>query len=164
MGFEISRLRRGDRTIAAGAIALFVFMFFFKWFGVNVPALVSIYIRAAGVSTSANVWHTLEVIRWLLLLTVLASVALVALRLTGRSVSLGLSAAVAGLGALSTVLVFYRVLISHPFSHADVKIGAYLGLVSCAAIAYGGYLAITDEDMVLTDEDTVRVDAHEQAL
>jgi len=158
MNFEVSRLRRGDRVVAVGAIALFVFMFFFKWFGVNVPALVSAFVNATGVSTSANAWHTLEVIRWLLLLTVLASVALVALKGMDRKLELplSLSVIVAGLGALCTILVFYRVIVSHPFSHADVKIGAYLGLVSCAAIAYGGFLAMTDEGTTLAD---VRVQA-----
>jgi hypothetical protein len=153
MSFEVSALRRGDRVVAVGAIALFVFTFFFKWFGISVPAAVSAFVNAAGVSTSANAWHTLEVIRWLLLLTLLASAALVALKGMGRKLELPLplSVIVAGLGALCTILVFYRVIVSHPFSHADVKIGAYLGLVSCAAIAYGGFLAMTEEGTSLAD-------------
>lgn len=153
MSFEISRLHVGDRIIAAGAIALFIFMFFLKWFGIDVPAVVSAFVSASGHSTSFNAWHTLEAIRWLLLLTVLASVALVALEGMGRKLELpiSLSVVVAGLGALCTVLVLYRVLISHPFSHAEVKIGAWLGLVSCAVIAYGGYRAMTDEGTTLAD-------------
>jgi hypothetical protein len=153
MSFEVSALRRGDRLVAVGAIALFIFMFFFKWFGINVPAGFTAFINASGVSTSSNVWHTLEVVRWLLLLTVLASVALVALEGMGRKLELplSLSVIVAGLGALCTLLVFYRVIVSHPFPHASVKIGAWLGLVSCALIAYGGYLAMTDEGTTLGD-------------
>jgi hypothetical protein len=156
MSFEISRLRGGDRVIAIGAIALFVFMFFFKWFGVEVPAIVSAFVAASHVSTSANAWHTLEAIRWLLFITVLVSIVWVALRGLGRKLDLPIlpispSAIVAGLGALCTLLVLYRVLISHPFPHAQVKIGAWLGLISCAVIAYGGYRAMTDEGTTLAD-------------
>lgn len=153
MSFEISRLRSGDRIIAAGAIALFIFMFFFKWFGIDVPAIVSAFVAASHVSTSANAWHTLEAIRWLLFITVLVSVAWVALQGLGRKLELpiSLSAIVAGLGAACTLLVLYRVLISHPFPHAQVKIGAWLGLVSCALIAYGGYRSMSEEGTTLAD-------------
>jgi hypothetical protein len=153
MSFQISRLQLGDRIVAGGAIALFVFMFFFKWFGVDVPAIVSAFVAASHVSTSANAWHTLEVIRWLLFLTVIVSAAWVVPRGLGRKLELpvSLSAIVAGLGAACTLLVLYRVLISHPFSHAEVKIGAWLGLISCAAIAYGGYRSMSEEGTTLAD-------------
>jgi hypothetical protein len=153
MSFEISRLRRGERVVGVGAVLLFIFMFFFKWFGVTLPGLVGSYVNAAGISTSADAWHTMEVIRWLLVLTLLASALLVVLVGSDRKLQLPLSPAVvtAGFGALSTIFVFYRVIISHPFSHAEVKVGAYLGLVSCAAIAYGGYLAMTAEGTTLSD-------------
>ncbi len=153
MSFQISRLRSGDRIIAIGAIALFIFMFFFKWFGVDVPAIVSAFVAASHVSTSANAWHTLEVIRWLLLLAVVVSAVWVVLQGVDRKLDMpiSLSAVVAGLGAACTLLVFYRVLISHPFAHAEVKIGAWLGLVSCALIAYGGYRSMSEEGTTLAD-------------
>lgn len=153
MSFEISRLRSGDRIVAVGAIALFVFMFFFKWFGIDVPAIVSAFVVASHASTSANAWHTLEAIRWLLFITVLVAIAWVALQGLGRKLDLpiSLSAIVAGLGALCTLLVLYRVLISHPFPHAEVKIGAWLGLISCALIAYGGYRSMSEEGTTLAD-------------
>jgi hypothetical protein len=153
MSFEFSRLRNGDRMVAVGAIALFIFMFFFKWFGIDVPAIVSAFVAASHVSTSANAWHTLEAIRWLLFITILVSVAWVVLEGLGRKFELpiSLSAIVAGLGTLCTLLVIYRVLISHPFPHAQVKIGAWLGLISCALIAYGGYRSMTEEGTTLAD-------------
>lgn len=153
MSFEINRLRSGDRMIAVGAIALFIFMFFFKWFGIDVPAIVSAFVAASHVSTSANAWHTLEAIRWLLFITVLVSLAWVLLQGLGRRLELpiSLSTIVAGLGATCTLLVLYRVLISHPFPHAQVKIGAWLGLISCALIAYGGYRSMSEEGTTLAD-------------
>ncbi len=150
MSFEFSRLRNGDRIVALGSIALFIFMFFFKWFDIKVPGIIGAYLRVANVSTSVDVWHSLEYIRWLLLLTVIAGVVLVVLVGSDRKLpsALSISAVVAGLGLLSTILVLYRVLISHPFTHVEVKLGAWLGLVSCAAIAYGGFRAMAEEGTV----------------
>src|ERR1700704_57179 len=124
MTFEFSRLRRGDRIVAVGSIALFIFMFFFKWFDIKVPGIIGAYLRVANVSTSVDAWHSLEYIRWLLLLTVIAGVVLVVLVGSARKlpVALSMSAVVAGLGLLSAILVLYRVLISHPFTHVEVKL------------------------------------------
>jgi hypothetical protein len=159
MSFKVSRLRNGDRLVALGAVALLVVMFFCKWFGVQVPALISAFVAATHASTSADAWHTLETIRWLLLLTAIVSLALVVLRAVGIT-STPLSAAVAALGVLSSGLVLYRVLISHPFAHAEVKIGAWLGLAACALIAVGGYLAATDEGDALAE--LARAQAHSE--
>jgi hypothetical protein len=151
MSFEFSRLRSGDRMVAVGCIALFIFMFFFEWFALKVPGIIGAYLSVANVSTSVDAWHSLEYIRWLLLLTVLAGVVLVALVGSDRKLPAALSmrAIVAGLGLLSTILVLYRVVISHPFTHVEVKLGAWLGLISCAVIAYGGYRAMTAEGTML---------------
>jgi hypothetical protein len=153
MSFDISRLRRADRIVGGGTIALFILMFFFKWFGVNVSGIANTYLHLAGVSTSADAWHTMSGIRWILLLTVIVGVALVVLVGSERKLELpiSLSVIVAGLGALATILVFYRVIISHPNSGESAKIGAYLGIVACAAITYGGYLAMQSEGTSLAD-------------
>jgi hypothetical protein len=153
MSFDISRLRRADQIIGGGAIALFILMFFFKWFGVNVSGVANAYLHLAGVSTSFDAWHTMSGIRWILLLTIVASVGLVVLVGSDRKLELPVSPAVivTGLGALATILVFYRVIISHPNSGESAKIGAYLGIVACAAITYGGYLAMQAEGTSLSD-------------
>ncbi len=62
---------------------------------------------------------------------------------------------VAGLGALSTLLILYRI-IHHPSVsiaglHAGIKIGIWLGLIASAAVTYGGYLAMTEEGTSLGD-------------
>ena len=155
MSFKLSRLRNGDRMVALGAVALLVVVFLCKWFGVQVPALILAFVAAKHASTSANAWHTLETIRWLLLFTAIVSLAMVALRAVGTS-STPLTTAVAALGVLSTALVFYRVLIDHPFAHAEVKIGAWLGLAACALIAVGGFLAATDEGDALAEQARVQ--------
>jgi hypothetical protein len=60
---------------------------------------------------------------------------------------------VTALAALLTVLLAYRVVINEPGpnQYIDVKIGAWLGLLSSALIAYGGYRSMRDEGTSLGD-------------
>jgi hypothetical protein len=147
MTFELNRLRAGDRIAGVGAVILLVAMFFFAWFDIKVPGFFGAYVSAAGVSTSRDAWNSLEVIRWLLLFTVIAAAALGVLAGWDRKSGLpfALSTMVTALGASSAILVFYRAIVSHPFVHAEVKLGSWLGLAACVMIAYGGFRAMMDE-------------------
>jgi hypothetical protein len=144
MNFMPSRLRGGDRLVGVGAVALVLAMFLCQWFAINVPALILAFVNARHASTSVNAWHALQGIRWLLLFTAIASAALLVLRGSGaKSVLPGLGVLV--LALLSTALLFNRMLLNHPFARAEVKLGAWLGLASCAAIAVGAIIGLTDE-------------------
>ena len=70
---------------------------------------------------------------------------------------------VAGLGALSTILILYRIF-DHPSAGSSgtiagvhysasvgIKIGIWLGLIAALALTYGGYLAMQDEGTSLAD-------------
>jgi hypothetical protein len=156
--FETSRLRRGEIVAAAGAILLFVFMFFFKWYGVALPDGVSQTADALGIdlgAASVDGWTGHSVLRWLMLLTIVAALALAFLTATQRTVALPVTVAVivTALAALLTVLLAYRVLINEPGPNEliEVKIGAWLGLLAAAAIAYGGYLSMREEGTTLED-------------
>jgi hypothetical protein len=154
MSFKVSRLGRGERILAAGAIALFVFLCFLKWYEVKVPKLFSAFVSAAGYSTSFTGWHSLTDTRWVLLLAILAALALVALVASDRKVGppLAVSAGVTALGALATVLVFYRTIVNPPGgSSVSAKLGAYLGLAACAVLTCGGYMTMTQEHAVQGD-------------
>jgi hypothetical protein len=160
MNFDVSRLRLSDRVIGIGAIAVFIFLFIFKWYGVSSSG------PLGGASFSANGWHSFTNSRWIWLITIvvaLGSVAISAGALKLESpVQLGL--VVAGLGALSTLLIFYRI-VHHPSGGATIpsiagvhysfsygiKIGIWLGLIAAAALTYGGYLAMQDEGTSLAD-------------
>jgi hypothetical protein len=156
--FDASRLRPGEIVAAVGAILLFVFMFFVKWYGVTLPDGVSQTADALGIDlsgASVDGWTGHSVLRWLMLLTIIAALALAFLTATQRTVALPVTMAVivTALASLLTVLLAYRVIINEPGPNdlIDVKLGAWLGLLSSAAIAYGGYLSMRDEGTSLTD-------------
>lgn len=158
MTFEASRLRPGEIVAAVGAILLFIFMFFFKWYGVGLPSGGEQVLRAMGFDTgglSWNGWHGHTVLRWLMLLTILAALALAFLTATQRTVALPVTTAVivTALAGLLTVLLAYRVIVNHPGpdSLVGTKAGAWLGLLSSAVIVYGGYLSMRDEGTSFAD-------------
>jgi hypothetical protein len=161
MSFEVSRLRRSDQMVAVGAIALFVFMFFFKWFGASVSGASPVG-GSFSFSSSVNGWHSVTNTRWLLLLTIVVALGAVVLVATERELSLPLkpSTIVAGLGGLSAIFVLYRI-IDHPSGGGGVagiasysygaKIGLYLAFAACLILAYGGWMAMQEEGTTLGD-------------
>jgi hypothetical protein len=159
MNFDASRLRRSDQIIGGSAIAFFIFLFFFHWYGgsSNTPL--------GSTSLGASGWKTFSNSRWIWLITII--VALVAVAVASGALSLKspvqFSVLVAGLGALSTLLILYRI-IHHPHGGVSgsiggvhysasygIKIGIWLGLIASAALTYGGYLAMQSEGTSLSD-------------
>jgi len=160
MNFDVSRLRRSDRIIGIGAIALFIFLFFFKWYGYssNVPSIAGVNINS---SYSIDGWHAFQNSRWIWIITII--VALVAVAIASGVLELKSpvqpGVLVAGLGALSTLTILYRI-IHHPTASASlgsfhasvgIKIGIWLGLIAAAATTYGGYLKMQEEGTSLAD-------------
>jgi hypothetical protein len=156
MGFDFSRLRHADRVIGASAIALFIFMFFFDWYGYSSNATTISGVSVGGTSASFSGWHTFTNSRWIWLITII--VALVAVAAAAGMFNLdspvSLEAVVTGLGGLSTLLIFYRI-VHHPTASASIgsfhasvgiKVGIWLGLVAAIGITYGGYLAMRAQD------------------
>ena len=161
MNFDISRLRRADRIMGGGAIALFIFLFFFKWYGASASSSVG----GISLGGSLNGWHSFTNSRWIWLITIVVALGAVALRGAQRELSLPVqpSVIIAGLGALSALLILYRI-IHHPsggasggvglthFSYSyGIKIGIWLGLIAAATLTYGGYLAMQAEGTSLAD-------------
>jgi putative exporter of polyketide antibiotics len=123
---------------AGAAILLLVFMFAMKWYGVDgIPGRSALY-------RTVDAWDVLTLLRWLMLLTILAALVAPVVQATGRSRH-DPSAIVAALATATTALLCYRVLIEPPSPAAvlDQKLGAFLGLLSAAAIAIGAYEAFT---------------------
>src|SRR2546423_1291890 len=150
MSFDISRLRRADRIIGAGAVAFFIFLFLFKWYGGSASSSIG----GISFSSSVNGWHAFHNSRWIWLITIIVALGLVSITATQRELRspVQLSVVVAALGALSTLLILYRI-VHHPSGAASgtiagvhysssygIKIGIWLGLIAAGVVTYGGYL------------------------
>jgi hypothetical protein len=143
---EVNRLSQGEKIAAGSAIALFVFMFF-KWFGAG--GEVDTALGSVGIETSINAWDSFDFIDLILLLTVVVAVGAAIVRATNTRVNFPLSTVVTLLGALSTLLVLYRII--DPPGSLDRKIGVFLGLIAAALLTYGGYLAMQEEGTSFQD-------------
>jgi hypothetical protein len=154
MNFDVTRLRRADRIVGVSAIAFLIVLFGFKWFGF------SSNIHYLG-GDSLNGWHSFTNSRWIWLITILAglgSIALVGMNRTLRG-PLQPGVIVAGLGALSVLLILYRI-VHHPAASASIgalhfswgiKLGIWLGLIAAAALTYGAYRQMRAEGTSLSD-------------
>ena len=161
MSFDIGRLRRSDRIIGASAVAFFIFLFFFKWYGASSSSSVGGF----NYSVSANGWHTFTNSRWIWIITIIVALAAVAISagVLELNTTVQRGVLVAGLGALSSILILYRIL-DHPSAGTSgsvagvhysasvgIKIGIWLGLIAALGLTYGGYLGMQDEGTSLAD-------------
>jgi hypothetical protein len=155
---ELDRLNTGEKIAGVSAILLFVLMFFVDWFGVEVSGAGGLSGDFPGAGGSA--WDALDLIRFVLLLTVLAAVGLAALRLTDSTYEppVPASTVVAVLGAISVLLILFRIIDPPSFGSfggvsydATLEVGIFLGLISAAGIAYGGYSAMQEEGITFCD-------------
>jgi hypothetical protein len=147
MGIDISRLRPGEIIAGASAVLLLVLMFAVPWYGVK--STFSSTATTLGVSTSINGWNSLSHLRWLLLLTIIVTLALAYYQASRQApaIPVTLSVIVTVLGLLSTLALIYRVLINVPGSNSvvDARVGAYLGLLCAVGILYGGFASMRRE-------------------
>ena len=161
MSLDVNRLRRGDWITGGGAVAFFVFLFFFNWYGGSYKGTVPVAGGSFGASVSSTGWDTFTNSRWIWLLTIVVAIGAVLLVAAQRKLELPvrLSVLVAGLGALSTLLILYRI-VHHPSGGASfagasfsygIKIGIWLGLIAAGALTYGGYLTMSEEGASLSD-------------
>ena len=139
MRFAPSRLRSGEWIVAISALVLLVAMFVPTWYEARIP----------GVAPRDG-FHSLTGLRWLVLITLAVAFALVFLQGTRKAPALPVSFSVfvTVLGALTSLWMIYRVLISIPSSASDYKQAAapYIGLASVLALTYGGYRSMREED------------------
>lgn len=148
---DIDRLSDGEKISGISAILLFIFMFF-EWFSVEVSGGSGAFHVSASEGGSA--WDALDWIPIFLVITIIAALAVVALRLTDAAYEPPVPAGtvVSGLGIVSVLLILYRIVItpdagSFPGISVDVSpaFGIFLGLIAAGGIAYGGYRAMQEE-------------------
>jgi hypothetical protein len=155
MGVELGRLGRGDRLAAVGALALLAFMFLLDWFGEGVEGSLTGR-QLSGVATTATGWEAFTGSRWVWLATVVVALASALAAASGRRLRRPVRASelVTLLGAVSSVLIVYRI-VHHPGAKegfgglhvsSGIRAGIWLGLVAAVAIAAGGYLQTRAEE------------------
>jgi hypothetical protein len=146
---DLDRLSTGEKIAAGSGILLFIFMFF-DWFSVEVSGGGGL----SGSVGSGSAWDALEFIPIVLVVTILAALAVAALRLSDSAYEPPVSAnlVVVVLGALSVLLILYRI-VDTPgggsFGGFSVDVspafGIFISLIAAAGIAYGGYRAMQEE-------------------
>jgi hypothetical protein len=134
-------------------VVLLASTFLLPWYAVKAPYRPTASLL--GVATSPTGWQSLDHLRWLLVITSLAALALAYLQASRRAPALPVtfSMIVSLLGLLSSLALVYRVLINVPGADAvvDQRIGAYLGLASACTIFYGGYESLRREGVAERD-------------
>ena len=144
---DLSKLRRGAGRRHRARL-LFIVMFF-SWYGVDVGPISDALLDRAGVDTTATAWQAFDILDLFLLLTLVVGAHPRVPHRDRRAPSRCRSAQrdhrpCSASSRRSAWL--YRIL-NQPGQNdvVQVKIGAWLGLLLCAGIAVGGYLAMRDE-------------------
>lgn len=139
---DVSRLSQGERIAAGSAIILIVVMSVFSWFEVR-NDIAGALSSAPGVDTTFNAWQAFDFIDVVLLVTIVVAVGAAVVKAADAAGDFPLSTIVAALGALSTILIFFRIV--DPPNDASRKLGVFLGLIFAALLTYGGWLAMESE-------------------
>jgi hypothetical protein len=153
---DVGKLGRGEKVAGVSAVLLFIFMFF-DWFSVSVSGGGAFDSGAVG---AGSAWDALDNIPIFLVITILAVLVVVALRLTDSTYEppVSANAVVAVLGVISVLLILFRIVDtpgggSFGALSVDVSpaLGIFLGLIAAAGITYGGYLGMNDEGTTIGD-------------
>jgi len=144
----MDRLSTGEKIAGGSAVLLFIFMFF-DWFKVDIDGGDGLFSLTVG----GSAWEAFSYTDLFLLLTIVVAVAVVIIRVSDALIEppVSLNAVAAVLGAVSVLLVLYRI-VDPPGDTGGVPgvdispaIGAFLGLIAAAGIAYGAYRAMQEE-------------------
>ena len=129
------RVRTGEVSAGAGAVVLLVSTFL-TWYSPRTRA------------DDLNAWQAFSVLDLLLAVVIALGLALAATQVVGRGPALpvAIEVATATLALVATILVAYRIVNQPgPNDALTVGAGAWLGLVSVAAVALGAWRSLADE-------------------
>lgn len=140
-------LTRGELISAASAVVLLVLMVAVAWYGVDrIPSRAGSFAR---VITTETGWEGLTGVRWLVLLTVLVALTLVAVHAVGppRQTLAALRLTLLVLATVTALALVVRVLIDLPSSDrvVDQKLGALVGVAAAIGVASGAAEAIREQ-------------------
>jgi hypothetical protein len=160
VGFDVGRVRRGELVAGGGGVLLLVALLVLPWFATAGP-VGRLHEVSAG-SMSLDGWQALTTSRWVLLITVASSIALVLLTVSQRSPALPVVASTLTclLGGLASLLLLYRI-IEH--GALSARAGIYVGFVAALVVAYGGYLSLRTEASPFGDPRSIETVSIERA-
>jgi len=153
---DLNKLNQGEKIAGAAGIVLLISLWL-SWYsvsGVN-------GIQLGGLSVDRSGWESFSFIDIFLFITAVVAIGAAVIRATEASVSLPIaaSAIVAGLGAIGVLLVLFRLISKPDFGapsgvNLDVSLawGYFVGLISVAAVTYGGYAGMQDEGTSFGEE------------
>lgn len=148
MQLELSRLRWPEWLIGAGGALLLISMVLLPWFQQlsSTPGPPPKFF----VASSLDGWHGVTHARWLMLVTILAALAVAFFQARERAPALPIAFTLIAtlLAGLTVLWLIYRVWIDPPGGR---EIGGWIGLISSAAILYGGYKSIRMEGIAERD-------------
>jgi len=106
----LGRLSKGERVAGISAVLL-VFLMFLHWFGVKATNTSNLLFATEAGGPGKNAWNALDYIPIVLLIAILATLSVAALRFTNalREESVPVNVVVAILGFASVLLILYRI-------------------------------------------------------
>jgi hypothetical protein len=151
---HLGRLKTGEKIAGVAAIVLFISMFL-DWFVIEIPESSGVDFFLDGTGQSA--WESLDFIPIVLTIVIVATLAMVLLRLSGAAYqppAFG-NVVLVVLGLISALLIAFRIIDPPGFGSfqgvfgtvsADrtARFGIFLGLVAAVGVAFGGYRAIRE--------------------
>jgi hypothetical protein len=150
MGFQASRLRRGELLAGAAGAALLAVMFL-GWYRFPVSSTGAVKVGLQ----SRDAWNSFTVLDVLLAITIAVAFALVWFQATRRSpaIPVSLSVIVTVLAPLSALAVLFRAL-DAPGGATTTLAAPYLAVVCALGMFYGGYLSMRQEGRAPQDART----------
>jgi hypothetical protein len=134
-------------VLGASGVLLFITLLL-PWYGIDFGGELGAAARLANVNTTLTAWQAFAYTDILLFLASAAAIASFVLVGQRHEQAQNAIKAAAGLGALCTLLVLYRIVNQPgPNDLVTVKFGAFLGLIAVAGVAYGGYKSMNAPDI-----------------
>jgi hypothetical protein len=155
--FDRSRLSTGELIAGIAGLVLLIDLWF-NWYGVKVSGGGGL-LKGFSIGVSANAWESFGGIDIILFLVALLAIGVAVLRALGRLPDMSFPPAtlLTIAGGLALLLIVYRT-IDTPVDTQGVegidvtrKFGLWLGLLSAAALTYGGWRAMQESGASFSD-------------
>jgi hypothetical protein len=133
---------------------------FFHWFGVKATNTSSLLFAIQSTEPGKNAWEALAYIPIVLVIVILATLVVTALRLTNavRMDVIPVNAVLAALGLVSTLLILFRIIAPPVFAvertityEGTIQVPIFFALLTAMGIAFGSVLAMREAGLSVSD-------------